>query len=304
MYSRILVPLDGSDLSKSILPFARAVATAFEIPIELMHVIDSDMIRAVADPEQGRHPDVVEKGLKGRSQEYLEKINDEVSPLATGEPSVVFGHPAAEIVRKASAMPDALIAMATRGVTGVKRWLLGSVAEKVLHAVGNPLLLVKPTEVLPSSTEVVFRRVLVPLDGSGLAEKALPHVALIAKRMDLEVELLRAYTLPVSAVVPAAYPPHAELVTGETIRKDVQSYLSAKVDECRQKHGLKKVSHAILQGDAASTIIDTAQQTSNNLIAMSTHGRSGIGRWVLGSVADRVVRYSGDPVLLIRPSAE
>jgi nucleotide-binding universal stress UspA family protein len=86
----------------------------------------------------------------------------------------------------------------------------------------------------------------------------------------------------------------------EKMKKEVGDYLHAKVEELRVE-GVAKVSCVVTEGKGAEEIIDLAQRTSDNMVAMSTHGRSGIGRWVLGSVTDRVVSYCGDPVLVIRP---
>jgi nucleotide-binding universal stress UspA family protein len=86
----------------------------------------------------------------------------------------------------------------------------------------------------------------------------------------------------------------------EKMKKEVGDYLHAKVEQLRV-NGVGKVSSVIAEGKGAEEIIDLAQRTPDNMVAMSTHGRSGIGRWVLGSVTDRVVSYCGDPVLVIRP---
>jgi nucleotide-binding universal stress UspA family protein len=123
--------------------------------------------------------------------------------------------------------------------------------------------------------------------------------------MNLEVELLRIYSLPVTAIAPAtpaAYPIGAQMLTVDAFREEAVDYLQAKFEELREGEGLPQVSQTIAEGDAADQIIEAARQTGHSLIAMSTHGRSGVGRWVLGSVADRVIRQSGDPVFVIRPS--
>jgi nucleotide-binding universal stress UspA family protein len=80
---------------------------------------------------------------------------------------------------------------------------------------------------------------------------------------------------------------------------ECKKYLEKKAEQL-QAAGVEKVSYVPLNGDAAAEIIDMARTTPDTLVAMSTHGNSGVGRWLLGSVTDRVVRYSGDPVLVIR----
>jgi nucleotide-binding universal stress UspA family protein len=112
--------------------------------------------------------------------------------------------------------------------------------------------------------------------------------------------LTRAYQIPLSAYggTDAAYIPNGEgLLT--LVREEASAYLEAKVNEVRQ-NGIEKVSSILLVGSGADEIIELAQGTPNNLIAMCTHGRSGVKRWALGSVTEKVVRHSGDPVLVVR----
>ena len=104
------------------------------------------------------------------------------------------------IIDKAAADPGTLIDMATHGDSGIKRWLLGSVSEKVLRGARNHLLLARATEQAKPADQATLKTVIVPLDGSALAEKALPVVAGLAKRVKLAVVLFRAYTLPTSAL--------------------------------------------------------------------------------------------------------
>jgi nucleotide-binding universal stress UspA family protein len=89
---------------------------------------------------------------------------------------------------------------------------------------------------------------------------------------------------------------------GAKIKEEITDYLQAKVEQL-QAEGIEKVSFMAVEGRGAEEIIDLAQKKHDNIVAMSTHGRSGIGRWVLGSVTDRVVCYCGDPVLVIRPAS-
>jgi nucleotide-binding universal stress UspA family protein len=88
----------------------------------------------------------------------------------------------------------------------------------------------------------------------------------------------------------------------EKIKGEATDYLQAKVEEL-QAEGIERASFVVIEGNGSEEIIELAQKTANTMVAMSSHGRSGIGRWVLGSVTDRVVCYSGDPVLVIRPTS-
>jgi len=298
MYSKLLVPLDGSRLSEGILPFARTLASASKIPVELLHVIDPDTIVASADPPVGRFFDTVEADLERTSSDYLKSVAASFPCSLTVHRSVEIGKPADVIVDRAASHRGTLIAMSTHGRSGIERWFLGSVADKVLHASANPLLLVRATPKSKTSDVAMLKTILVPLDGSPLAELVLPHVAEVAKAMKLEVVLLRVYSVPVQTYTGEGFAPDYTQLT-ESIREETKSYLEGKVEQL-QGEGLDRVSYVMLGGEAAGEVIDMARETPDSLMAMCTHGRSGVERWVLGSVTDRVVRHGGDPVLVIR----
>ncbi len=191
--------------------------------------------------------------------------------------------------------------MATHGMSGIRRWLLGSTAAKVAHTAANPLLLVRPVDADPLFP-AVLKTLLVPLDGSALAEKVLPHVVALGKTMDLEVQLLRIYTLPSDAYVLAdGVIAQGAAVFREPLINEAKTYLDGMIEKLRAG-GLEHVVATVIEGDAASEIIDTARQTPASLIVMASHGRSGVGRWLLGSVAEKVVQHSQEPVLMIRPA--
>ena len=129
---------------------------------------------------------------------------------------------------------DTLIAMATHGRSGIDRWLLGSVAEKVLRGTTNPLLLVRATEHGKSDGEKTIKRVIVPLDGSPLAEKVLPHVTALAKEMTFETVLLRAYDLRQVISTFEGYIPDWNALQKEAMA-EAMSYLDGKVRELKAK---------------------------------------------------------------------
>lgn len=301
MYKKILVPLDGSQLSEGVLPYARFFAKQLKIPVELLQVIEPETVSTFSDPAHGHYVDAVEAGMKASSLDYLEPVAGSFPDPSAVDCSVEIGKPAEVIVDKALAQAGALVAMATHGRSGLRRWLLGSVAEKVLRATNNHLLLVRPASRNGASGLARLVKVLVALDGSPLAERVLPPVAVLSRKMDMEVVLLQAYTLPQVAYVADDYAPNMDQIAQQT-REEAKSYLEEKVEQL-QAEGLRRVSYVLLDGDAAGEIIDIARRTPDNLVAMCTHGRSGIGRWVLGSVTERVVRHSGDPVLVVRATA-
>jgi nucleotide-binding universal stress UspA family protein len=301
MFTNILVPLDGSELAEGVLPYVRSLVRRLNSSVELLTVIEPENVSAYTDPEHGRYFDNVEAGLRQNAETYLKKIAASLTAESKVSYAIEIANPANAILERAPD-PNILIAMSTHGQTGIKRWLLGSVAVKMLHASANPLLLVRPNKQPKNLGEASLKTIVVPLDGSALAEKALPTAATLAKRMDLEIVLLRVYSVP-SAV------PYADEAfmydfnaARERFKSEAKDYLTEKQKEL-QNDGVKHVAVLVLEGDASSQIIAYARKTPDNFIAMSTHGLSGIGRWFLGSVTDRVVCHSGDPVLVIRASS-
>ncbi len=300
MYTKIIVPLDGSSLAETVLSYVRFLARGLKARVELLHAIDPAIIAELSDLSYGRYVDVIASDMERKSIDYLNQISRSFPDPSSVVCSTQIGKPADVIVDRAGGQPGTLVAMATHGRSGVQRWLLGSVADKVLHTTTNHLLLVRANEEAKSSEETPLTTVVTPLDGSPLAEKVLPHVLELAKTMDFKVVLLRVWRLQATAYFGSEdYDmPNFALLT-EEITEKAKGYLEEKLQQLKRQ-GLEKVSSVLLEGNDAQEIISFARQTRGSLVAMSTHGRSGLGRWVLGSITDRVVRHSGDPVLVIR----
>ena len=296
MYSRILIPLDGSKVAEQALPYARFFATALKLPVDLLSVVDIDELAPLSDPSHGRHLDTVLAERMQDSGTYLEAVGWSF-PGGSVTCAVEKGKPEEVIIEKAATGSGTMIAMATHGRSGIQRWLLGSVAEKVLHGASNHLLLVRASEGGSVDGEAVLKTVVIPLDGSELAEGVLSYVLDLTKKINLDVILMRAYGLPPS-VAAEDYGTYQQDLMG-LLEAEAKNYLEEQVKLLKAK-GVEHVSSVVDFGYGAEKIIAFALKTPNNFIAMCTHGRSGIKRWALGSVTERVVQYSGDPVLVIR----
>ena len=292
MFTRMLVPLDGSETAEKVLPYARALARSLKIPVGLLRVIDTF-------GERSRYLDEFMDTAIRRNKDYLQRVA-KTFPGASVEWTVEEGRPAEIIITKAAENEGALITMATHGRSGLQRWLLGSVAEKVLRGTGNPVLLVRANEEAKTEGEVTPSRIIVPLDGSELAEGVLPTVVELAKAITLKVVLLQSYR--VNAIMYGyenALPDLNEF--NEELKKEATAYLDSWVEQLN-RGGLADVVPIVSEEEAAEAIIKLANGAPNSLIAMCSHGRSGVRRWVLGSVTERVARHSVGPVLIIRVS--
>jgi nucleotide-binding universal stress UspA family protein len=300
MYTGMLIPLDGSKTAEKVLPYARYLAGRLETPVELLAVVDIAELAAQVSPEKARFLDTVINDSERQSKEYLSKIAA-TFPGSSAKCTIDKGKAEDVIIDRGEANTGMLIAMGTHGRSGINRWLLGSVAEKVLRGTTNPLLLVRATDEAKSEGEAILKSVVVPLDGSEIAASVLPMVAGLAKNLGLEVELFRAFNIPFSvySAGDGYYAVNVEELIKE-VSNEAREYLEKKSAELK-KLGVTKVTCSTKEGFGADEIISLGRKTPDNFIAMCSHGRSGVKRWVLGSVAETVVRHSEDPVLIVRP---
>ncbi len=309
MYTRILTPLDGSDLSEQVIPYARAFASRLSLPMTLLLAIEPDhpTIGQALNPELHSHE--TEAHRAEHAQGYLSSVAARLRDAGVTAGTVVpSGEPAQSIVDEASQDDGTLIAMSSHGRSGFARWWMGSVADKVLHMADQPLLLVRSQPQQAVSGEMAPERLIVPLDGSGEAEDILPHVVNLASRMNIPVDLVQVtisedeYYQAMSIgrrVLPPSLPSFRDIEA--RVEGEATDYVS-DVKRRLQQQGVGNVEARLVQGAPADCIVDLASSYDNSLVAMTTHGRSGVGRMILGSVAERVVRQSGGPVLLVRAS--
>lgn len=299
MYKRILVPLDGSDIAEQAMPYAQLLTRGLKANIELLRVYSTPPAE-LSDPARGVYLSQICETFKNMAEDYLGEqaaiLRKEGLSVAT---VVLEGDAAGHIVSEAEKEPDTLIVICSHGRSGITRWVMGSVTDKVLRATSAPMLIIRPKADGTLVQNLELKDIIVPLDGSPLGEEVLSHAVNLSKEFGLGVTLLRA--IPSAAeyfsYMDYPIPNYDELY--QQVEEDAKQYL----EETRQRisqQGTPRVEARLILGNAAGAITDYARDVPNSIIAMTTHGRSGVGRWVLGSVADRVVRHSGNPVLLVR----
>jgi len=301
MYTKILIPLDGSKTAEKVLPYARFLAGSLKLPVELLAVVDIVEMATHISADRARYLDTMIEDSVRNSEQYLRGVAG-TFPGANTKCTVEKGKTEQMIIETAAEDKGTLVTMATHGRSGINRWLLGSVAEKVLRGGTNPMLLVRATEEGKTDGGATLKSIVVPLDGSELAEGVLAMVAELAKTLKLAVVLFRAYNIPYNAYASAegyAAIDYEELLAA--MREEAVDYLEKKT-EAVKKLGVANVSNVAKEGFAADEIISLARKSPDNLIAMCTHGRSGVKRWMLGSVTETVVRHSADAVLVLRAS--
>jgi nucleotide-binding universal stress UspA family protein len=299
MYTKILIPLDGSKTAEKVLPYARFLAESLKLPVELLAVVDIVEMATHISADRARYLDTMIEDSVRNSGQYLKGVAG-TFPGANIKCTLEKGKAEQMIVETAAADKGTLVTMATHGRSGINRWLLGSVTEKVLRGATNPLLLVRATEEAKADGGATLKSIVAPLDGSELAEGVLPAIAELAKTLKLAVVLFRAYNIPYSAYAGGEgyyAVNYEELLTA--MKEETVDYLEKKT-EAVKKLGIANVSYVAKEGFAADEIISLSRKSPDNLIAMCTHGRSGVKRWMLGSVTETVVRHSADPVLVLR----
>ena len=327
MFKKILVSLDGSEIAESILPFVSTIASGLNIPVVLATVVDPDAIDAspvsfqttqkpqlglptsgplvVSDRSSPDTPAVyrtqLEETAKVAAENSLRKVALRLSDAGV-EASVTssLGSAAEEIVRLAERQGCDLIAMATHGRSVLGRAVLGSVTDKVVHSSHIPTLTLTPEGVESWWQKgVALSRVIVPLDGSDLAETALPYARALALGLSLEIVLVRAVK-PRHIYDLYAYYPYVGTEDLEIeVEQSVSEYLETIAADLRSS-GLN-ARWEVLKGQYAAAIVDFAKGAYEDIVVLTTHGHSGLTRWVLGSVTEALVRSSGDPVLLLPP---
>ena len=296
-YQRILVPLDGSRLAEQVLPYVRLLANRFKSQVQFLHVIEPQPLNVARLPEfiqRDRSTDT----MLSQIQACLEKL---AGSLSNEELSVSFlireGRPSSCIAHEAEKETDTLIAMSTRGRSGMAGWVLGSVTDEVLHATASPLLITRSQGEESFTSEVQLKKAIVPLDGSRLAEQVLPHVVSLAQGLGLSVALLRATPCTGEGS-------YLEYLSGsyEGFPQDVDERAVRYLREVSQRlrhQGVVTVEELLVHCDPAVAAVAFDRESQHDLVAMVTHGRPDLGRWLQGRITDQVARHCRHPVLVI-----
>jgi nucleotide-binding universal stress UspA family protein len=294
LIKRVLVPLDGSELSESILPFAAEIAERAGAEILLVTAVQPvgvwDATATAINWERE------EKAAK----DYIRTVEQRMTAQGHNVRSRAFSGDAAEVILDAAEKEEAdLVTMTTHGRSGVMRWLLGSIADRVVQHARVPVMLVRTAEGQPLPSPAA-ERILVPLDGSETAAGALPFVKDYAELFDASLILFHAVS-PVGTY-PGFETANAQIVGDllDTMQKEAEEMLAETAKKLKSE-GLK-VETAVTLSLAADGILEAAEKSKAGLIAIGTHGRSGITRAVVGSVANAVLRRSKLPCLLVHPT--
>ena len=296
MYERILVPLDGSELAQIALPYAEKLAGVLGSQLILIYVSES-----VDDQYHHMHQFYLQQMVEAAKQNAERYLDKQEGRTIKVDSVILIGAPAEEIVKYAGQEDIGLIVMSTHGRSGIKRWAMGSVVDKVLRATKQPLALVRAKGARPDmlGERNILSKILVTLDGSKESEAVIPYIEELASKLQAEVILLQVIEpdYHIYAAGGPEYGVYAEQQM-ESMKKFARDYLEEIITRLKQREVTAKAE--IMLGTVAETIINFADQTNASLVAMTTHGRSGVSRWAFGSVAERVLRAGNTPLLLVR----
>jgi nucleotide-binding universal stress UspA family protein len=294
MFERILVPLDGSELSEMALPYGEQLASKLGSEVILYHVQGHEH-----SPQEHMH------------QMYLDRLAETVQRnVRKGQPKgtevkvttkVEDGEPTENICNLVDKNKVDLIIMTAVSVSGLKVGkMLGSVADHVCRTVPIPVMLIRPQSIKRIEGEKqLINRILLPIDGSDLSKLALPVGEELASKLKVSTTIFQMATMTRiydDGSGTSAYIDYTKL--DEDAKRRVSAEMIALEKELKKK-GLDVTSIVTSGFDAAYEIIELCKKTGIDLVVMSTHGRSGLGRWVFGSVAEKVLRYGERPILLV-----
>lgn len=291
MLRKILVPLDGSKLGELALRYAAEMAVATKSEIHLVSVCDRE-----------------DEEFRNMCSAYIEKVREEMATSWRGKISVskirtviIDGQPDARILDYAPENNIGLIILVSHGHSGIMPWATGSTASHIIHKSDIPILLIRASDDAAAKQKPdLFKKILLPLDGSATSEAVLPYVKEIAAHMKSKIILLRV------------------LERGQHVRTigglDYFAYTDQQVEDMKQEdttylnkigqefvNGGFSVKTLVIKGDVAQAIVDTAIKEKVSLIAMSSHGKSAAIEWVLGSVSHKIIQAGGKNLLLVRP---
>lgn len=269
MYSRILVPVDGSDFSRQLIGPAAAVARGTGSELALLRIVERSDDHAQA-------------------AQQLQQLAAPLGAKALCESASAEGV-AAAIRDEARRVPGTLVAMCSHGRSGAMQAVFGSVALQVLRALGEPMVVYRPSADGPPALSKV-ERIVLPLDGSALSESITPQAVELAK-------WLGARIVVVSVIEPASR------LDAQVPAGDVQEagYVHARAREIKERYGIKDVGWEVLHGEPGVAIPSFVRSLGDAMLAMSTHGHTGLRGMMAGSVTAQCLRDARVPVFVRLP---
>ncbi len=293
MFNRILVPLDGSELSESALPYAEELAGAFNSELELL---------SVCEPEQSEYRHMYQLYLQKiaeKARNHIKTYPDRDTSLSTSVKTVVLdGDPAAQIIDYIEKNDFNLVIMASHGRSGIMPWAMGSIATRIAERVDRPVLFIRAGATRPKTGKgEIFNKILTPLDGSAAGEAILPYIKALATQFDTEITLLQTiepgqHVFTVGGLSYVNFPePEVEALKAKA--KNYLKQMDKKLAGTRAT-----VRYEVRTGNSTREIIKHANANKTQLVALSTQSHPGTGH--NDNITHKILHAGHTPLLLVR----
>ena len=302
-FRSMLVPLDGSPLAEQTIPLALEIARAARSKLRL--VLVHPLLPPPFYEESAQLYVTVDLAMRKSARDYLRGLAARLREQSGLQISSVIldGPTEAALARYVHDIGADLVAMTTHGRGGVRGAWLGSVADRLVRRLDVPILVTRAREgagTLSASPKI--REILVPLDGSGLAEAALAPAAAMAELFEAELVLAQIVpSLTAGSLLPVNFAAGYDRDAAALQRKQAQDYLEGLGEDLR-KRGTRVRTTVSVAPNVGEALIGLAHPQRIDLVAIATHGRSRVQRLMLGSVADKLIRGAEPPVLVVRPT--
>ncbi len=290
MYDDILIPTDGSEGVKPAIEHGLDVANTYDATIHALHVID------LTDIQEELLPDIPDE-WKREGDIATQQIADQARDLNLDViTDVSRGTPYEVILNYVDDHDIDFISMGTHGRSGLKKFLLGSVTERVVGGASVPVLCVRRSEerIELTPSQLSYEHILIPTDGSKSARRATDHGLELARTYDATVHALNVVDRTVYASRPGM-----EWDDSKEILERAGKRATDRIADTADEAGLSVVT-AVRDGVPHRIIGEYANEHEIDLIAMGTHGRTGLSKWMIGSVTERVLQTATVPVLTVR----
>lgn len=301
MYEKILLALDGSELAESAIPYVSDLAGQLDAEVFLLHVCPPEH-QAYLHMHQIYMNTIAEK-LKQRIVQFSQG-----SRQAKVQAEVIVGDATKTIFDYVKLKSISMVAITSYGTSGIRPWAIGNVADKIIRGVGVSTLLVRiKDQNYKVEQKVSIQNILVPLDSSDASKVSVPYAVELAKKLKAAITLFSmthtSYAQNINGAGMGAAMGGGLGVNWDAIdaasRKFTDEYLQNIEDEIK-KEGVQVTHNSNIGLDAAFEILALEKKIPADLVVMATRGRSSIARWALGSVAEKVLREGGKPILLIK----
>lgn len=296
MYDTLLVPVDGSDHSRRAAEHGLGLAGRFEATVHLLKVID---LQAAAGPvNAGGVGEVFLDRLQTEAETVVEEVRAAVDDHGVDiRTAVIRGQPSETILEYAAEHDAGLLAMGTHGRTGLNRYIMGSVTERVVRQADQPVLTVHATE--DNRFDDGYDDILVPTDGSEFAAAAVERGIEIAAQFDAHVHAVNVVDINAAAFSPT-YTPPTELI--ETLTTQGENATEEIATTAR--HAGLSATTEVRRGVPSDELLQYADETDIDLVAMGTAGRSGLTRLLVGSTTEQILRRADVPVIAVPPAEQ